>query len=54
MKKQLLENLEDMADTNVTLAFKDAQVIPPFFMEGSNDKEERYNRDDTDDTDDIL
>ena len=54
MKNQLLENLKGIADTNVTLAFKDAQVIPPFFMEGTNDIEERYDRDDTDDTDDIL
>ena len=42
--------LQCWADTNVTLAFKDAQVIPPFCKEGSNDKRERYDRDDTDDT----
>ena len=36
------------ADTNGTLAFEDAQVIPPFSMEETDDT------DDTDDTEDFL
>ena len=37
--------LQRWADTNVTLAFEDAQVIPPFSREET---------DDTDDTDDTY
>ena len=46
--------LQRMADTNVTLAFEDAQVIPPFSMEETGDRDDRDDRDDTDDTDDTY
>ena len=41
--------LQRWADTSVTLAFEDAQVIPPFSREETDDTD---NTDDTDDTDD--
>ena len=41
-----------MTDPNVTLALKDAQVIPPFSTEEIDDRYDRYDTDDTDDTDD--
>ena len=42
--------LQRMADTNVTLAFEDAQVIPPFSMEETGDRDDRDDTDVTDDT----
>ena len=42
--------LQRWADTNVTLAFEDAQVIPPFSMEETDDTDDRDDTDDTDDT----
>ena len=68
MKNQLLQNLDRpyievvvwlfgrlqfLADTYVTLAFEDAQVIPPFSMQDTDDRDDTDNKDDTDDTDDI-
>ena len=41
-----------MADTNITLAFGDAQVIPPFSMEETDDRDDRDDADHTDDTND--
>ena len=52
--------LQCIAETNVTLAFEDAQVIPPFFWVETDDKDDRdatdntYDRDDTGDTDDTY
>ena len=43
--------LQRMADTNGTLAFEDAQVIPPFSMENTDDRDDTDDKDDTDDTD---
>ena len=43
-----------MADTNVTLAFEDAQVIPPFSMEETDDTDDTDVTDDTDDTDEMA
>ena len=40
-----------VADTNVTLAFVDAQVIAPFFQEETDNTDNTNNTDDTDDTD---
>ena len=37
-----------MADTNVNMAFEDAQAVPPLSMEETDDRDDR---DDTDDTD---
>ena len=44
--------LQRWADTNVTLAFEDAQVIPPFSREETDDTDDTGNTDDTYDTDD--
>ena len=38
--------LQYMADTYVTLAFDDAQVIPPFSMDETDDRNDRDDRDD--------
>ena len=43
--------LQRWADTNVTLAFEDAQVIPPFTREETDDTNNSDDTDDTDDTD---
>jgi hypothetical protein len=40
--------LQCWADTNITLAFEDAQVIPPFY------REETDGTDDKDETEDFL
>ena len=45
--------LQQMAKINVTLAFGDVQVIPPFSMEDTDDRNDRDDADYTDDTDDI-
>ena len=37
----LFGRLQFLADTYVTLAFKDAQVIPPFSMEETDDRVDR-------------
>ena len=42
------------ADTNVTLAFEDAQVIQPFSREETEDTDNTYGTDDTDNTDDKV
>jgi hypothetical protein len=41
-----------MAVTTVSLAFGDAQVIPPFSMEETDDRDDRDDADHTDDTND--
>ena len=46
--------LQRMAVTTVSLAFGDAQVIPPFSMEETDDGNDRDDADDTDDTNDTL
>ena len=38
--------------SDVTLAFEDAQVIPPFSWKETDDTDYMYGRDDTDDIDD--
>ena len=45
-------SLQRMADTNVTLAFEDAQVIQPFFLEWTDDRDDTDDTDNTDDTKD--
>ena len=55
---RLVGRLQRWADTNVTLAFEDAQVIPPFSREETDDTDTTDDTDDTyytyytDDTDD--
>ena len=61
MKNHLLKNLERLyirvlsrligwlqrwADTNLTLAFEDAQVIPPFSREETDDTDDSYDIED--------
>ena len=36
--------LQRWADTNVTFAFEDVQVIPPFFREETDDTDDTYVR----------
>ena len=45
--------LQRMAVTAFSLAFGDAQVIPPFSMEETDDRDDRDDADDTDGTNDI-
>ena len=51
--------LQRWADTNVTLAFEDAQIIPSFSdnetddTDNTYDTDDTYDKDDTDNTDDI-
>ena len=46
--RRLVGWLQRWAETNVTLAFEDAQVIPPLSREDTDDT------DDTDDTENLL
>ena len=48
----LVGRLQRWADTNVTWAFEDAQVIPPFSKEETYDTDNTNDKDDIDDTDD--
>ena len=43
--------LQCWAETNVSLAFEDAQVIPPFSREETDDTDNTDDTEDTDDTD---
>ena len=46
--------LQRITDTNVTLAFEDALVIPSFSMEETDDTDDTDVTDDTDDTDEMA
>ena len=54
LRSCLVVRWQRWADTNVTLAFKDAKVIPPFSKEETDPyyTEYTYDKDDTNDTDD--
>ena len=46
--------MQRWTDTNVTLAFEDAQIIPPFSREETDDTDNTDDTDDKDDTEDTY